>query len=237
MITEGDLDVIFGGLETRLEGAAEYRAKAARLIGSEFTAFRFIDYERRFSDILADLLNPAGSHGQGHTFLLNFLNLIEKRALSSIGVIPLMREALASRRIHVRREQPTSNGRFIDILVSAGNLGFGIENKPWAKDQGKQLYDYANHLSRCFETRWALFYLSGSGNLPATHSLTSDERQKLLHSGNYLELTYAGDLAEWLSTCVHACDADKVRWFLRDFRDFAMTKFKFVEQGRENADG
>ena len=73
MIKTEDLEVFFNGLEARLEGAAEYRAKSARLIGADFRIFRFIDYEKQFSAILADLIDPAGTHGQGSTFLSKFL--------------------------------------------------------------------------------------------------------------------------------------------------------------------
>jgi hypothetical protein len=58
VINEANLDHFFGGLETRLEGAAEYSRHAARLIGSEFSVFRYITGELLLSDILADLLDP-----------------------------------------------------------------------------------------------------------------------------------------------------------------------------------
>jgi len=237
MITIGDLEVLFSGLETRLEGAAEYRAKSASLIGADFSVFRFIDYESRFSSILADLLNPTGSHGQGGIFFSKFLDLIENRSVNSpIGVIPATRERLRSRRISVHREQPTHNGRFVDIVVSGGDIGFGIENKPWAADRIRQLQDYAAYLSSHFRNGWVLLYVSGTGNLPTTQSLPSSERQRLIDEGTYLELSYAADLAEWLDACIHTCDADKVRWFLRDFQDFAMTKFKIAQSSGERAD-
>lgn len=238
MITKDYLEVFFSGLETRLQGAAEYRAKSARLIGTDFSIFRFIDYESQFSAILADLLDPTGTHGQGSVFLSKFLDMIGKRAVvSPIGVLAPLRETVTSRRISVRREQPTHNGRFIDIVVGEGDLGLGIENKPWAGDQDGQLRDYATYLSRCYKRGWVLLYISGAGNLPATYSLPSSERTRLLNAGNYLELSYAADLAEWLDACVHACDADKVRWFLRDFQDFAMTKFKSAQSSGERVDG
>lgn len=237
MITRGDLDVFFSGLETRLEGADEYRRKSARLIGTGFSLFRFIDYEVQFSAILADLLDPRGSHGQGPVFLSRLLDLVENRAvIAPIGLIPALRERLTSTRISVRREQFTHNARPIDIVVGEGDLGFGIENKPWAKDQSQQLRDYAAYLAHRYRRGWMLLYISGTGALPAIHALSSDERHRLLNAGTYLELSYAADLAEWLDACVHACDADKVRWFLRDFQGFAMTQFKVAQTDRESVD-
>jgi len=238
MITKTDIDVFFGGLESRLEGAAEYRTKAARLIGSDFSVFRFINYEYQFSKILADILDPMGSHGQGGALLGRFLDLLENRSsVPSASVMSELRERMTSRRVSVRREQVTDGGRLIDIVLSEGDIGIGIENKPWVADQNRQLSDYAKYLSRYFSGGWMLLYVSGAGNPPATQSLSSDERQVLLNGGNYLELSYAADLAEWLSACIHACDADKVRWFLRDFQDFSMTKFKIAQPSGETSDG
>src|SRR5260370_33985566 len=78
VITEPDLDHFFGGLETRFEGSAEYSRHAARFISSNFSVFRYITGEPLLSDILADLIDPAGTHGQGDSFLFLFLELVEK---------------------------------------------------------------------------------------------------------------------------------------------------------------
>jgi hypothetical protein len=236
---ETDLDRFFGGLDTRLQGAAEYRRHAARLIGSEFNVFRYITGELLLSDILADLLDPAGSHGQGSSFLLLFLELLERRrgAKASTVVARGFRRGLDSNSpIRVRREDPSSGGRLIDIVLNQRGFGLGIENKPGLVHQKDQLSHYADELQQRFRNGWALIYLSGDGVKPPAISLSCERRGQLLASGNYLEMNYAGDLAAWLDTCIHACEADKVRWFLRDFRDYAATNFKNQETQDEGRD-
>ncbi len=132
MITEPDLDHFFGGLETRFEGSAEYSRHAARFISSNFSVFRYITGEPLLSDILADLIDPAGTHGQGDSFLFLFLELVEKRERGiNICVTRILRGRLGSGRpIRVRREDRSLHGRYHDILLSDGDIGLGIENKP-----------------------------------------------------------------------------------------------------------
>ena len=193
--------------------------------------------KRSFLLFLLTFSIRAATTARERYFLSKFLDLIEKRAVVPLkGIIPALRERLKSRRIVVRREQPTYDGRLIDIVVSEGDIGLAIENKLWAKDQDQQLKDYATYLSRRYSRGWMLLYISGEGAPPASHSLPSDMRQNLLNAGEYLELSYAADLVEWLDGCVHMCDADKVRWFLRDLQNFAMTKFKVAQSSRVRGD-
>jgi PD-(D/E)XK nuclease superfamily len=148
-----------------------------------------------------------------------------------------LRESLVSkRRLCIRREDPTLHGRSIDIVLYEGDAGLGIENKPGLVHQHEQVSDYAGELKRRFGKGWAMIYLSGDGTSPPEESLRFEERAQLLGSGNYLEINYAADLTEWLYTCTRACDADKVRWFLRDFHDYVAGNFKNQEKQDDGKD-
>ena len=119
-------------------------------------------------------------------------------------------------------------------MLRDDDAGLGIENKPGGVHQNEQVSHYADELARRFPKGWALIYLSGDGTPPPETSLCPEKREQLRKSGNYVELNYAEDLAEWLDTCVHGCEADKVRWFLRDFHDHVVTSLK--NQGVETKD-
>src|SRR4051812_45587834 len=114
-------------LSARLEAAAQNGANEARTSGSAYNVFTYIDPdENKLSDILRDLLDARGPHGQKDAFVRQF-------CLAS-GV-----EYERPDRVTIYRENPTSrierHLRRIDILVDLEAFGVAIENKPWAGDQ------------------------------------------------------------------------------------------------------
>lgn len=129
-------------------------------------------------------------------------------------------------KVQVRREHGTSAGRYIDIVVDVSHFRLGIENKPWAADLKNQVRDYIDDLMEYSKDRWAFIYLSGYGAAPSKKSLCTKWRQELLESGHYVELDYANDLAQWPQQCALACEADKIRWLLKDFRTYTLRGFK-----------
>ena len=62
----------------------------------------------------------------------------------------------------VIREAPTnyiqSFNKRIDITIDFGSHGFGIENKPWAIEQDKQLEHYHEHLDKQFGGKTLFFF-------------------------------------------------------------------------------
>src|SRR5438067_1440936 len=114
--------------------AAESADRELRLkVGSAFNVFDWIrPKENDLSDILRDLLDPQGSHGQGRIFL--------HLALSELFKLPSDTKPAEFTRPTVIREAPTYDGRRID-LIDAGSrlLSLAIENKPWAEEGKDQL--------------------------------------------------------------------------------------------------
>ena len=92
--------------------------------------------ERRVTNILADLLNPKGRHGQGNLFLNAFLSATD------------LPEAKRQDHVAVVVDDATSNGRLVDITVSTPGALLGIEVKLWARQQTNQLQDYFDHLKK-----------------------------------------------------------------------------------------
>lgn len=125
-----------------------------------FSLFR--PNENALSQVLADLLSPRGTHGQGILFLQSIL---EELKLPGIGVHEV---------VTVRREVMTSARRRIDLLVETPRMLIGIENKPWADQQNDQLIDYHHQLQAWAGQRQAvLIFLSNQSPRTAeAHVLT-----------------------------------------------------------------
>jgi len=214
-LLDPDIRAFFDTVGVLVDAAAKVDLELARRIGTRFNVFDVIrPDENRISDILRDLLDPHGSHGQGACFLKAFLE--------TCGIVASWSD-LASTRVY--RESRTSTldaDRRIDLVidfVGARRGAIGIENKPWAGEQKMQLADYAEHLERRYEDRFHLVYLTGTGR-PSTTLGACGERLRL--DGRFHTVPYNGfeehrTLRKWIEQCIDLADAEKVRWFLRDF--------------------
>ena len=175
-----------------------------RFLSTDFNVFNRIEHkENALSDIIADLLNPAGSHGQQRMFLKAFL-----RQINTNG-------SLLEQPCKVRREFPCDSGR-IDILVTFNSrFRIGIENKLGAGEGYNQVRRYRDCLNRVSDGQFRLIYLTPDGREPDSISSEEENRLRLM--------SYRSDVLEWLRECVQLCESDKFRWFLRDFMDYIPT--------------
>ena len=95
--------------------------------------------ENRISDVLRDLLDPSGSHGQGSIFLDSFLK--------EIGPSNMSVDAHSA----IVREHRGADARRLDLLIMfRGSSAIGIENKPFACDEENQVRDYCQYLQKRF---------------------------------------------------------------------------------------
>jgi hypothetical protein len=130
-------------LQARREGEEMYGAPRLPL----FDLMR--PNENALSRIIADLLDPLGTHGQGF-LLLNAL--LRRLGLPTAGFRDVVR---------VAREVQTDARRRIDIVVTTPSVLLGIENKPTAGQLPNQLADYYRALeSRAKGRQFALVFLS-----------------------------------------------------------------------------
>lgn len=144
-------------------------------------------------------------------------------------------------RCRVAREQ----GR-LDILVEIGfgkPFAIGIENKPWAGDQIKQVERYCDYLEKNFPGQWWFGYLSGSGGPPPDHSICAKMRKDLEDKGQFQTIPFArshhadeySSIEDWLALSVKECIAERVRWFLRDMQGYVRAKFADLEREPDHA--
>lgn len=193
----------------RLEALAETRRHLAPQMAPDFSIFRFMrSDEYGLSAVLADLLNPEGTHGQGPVFLDAFIAMTGSCAPWASG----------PHAWHVTTEERANDRRRIDIhLASAGGL-IGIENKPWAPDGNLQLSDYADYLAGMAAGRkWLLVYLCN--NDPDPLSISTEKRQTLAAQGNFLRVDYT-QLTSWLTRCTNLAQALAVRVLIEQTASF-----------------
>ena len=157
--------------------------------GGRFNMFRLLGvnhYENTHSSILAEFLNPNGSHGLKSIFLKSFID---------IEVLGDFSEVFDFNGSTIQTEAPTGNGR-IDILIEDSNgHAIIIENKIYAVDQWEQLKRYNEFgLQKYGNGNYKIFYLTLYGTEASEHSRKDVE---------YIQISYASHIIIWLEHCVN----------------------------------
>ncbi|MEQ9868382.1 PD-(D/E)XK nuclease family protein [Pectobacterium odoriferum] len=184
------------------ESYQQAKKRYSSKIAPDFRLFRFFNInENTLSKLLAYLLTPEETHGQGELFLSSFYRLIEKPETFT-----------ADKKTRVSTEYTISGGRRIDILIADKKELTGIENKPWAADQKDQLYDYAHWLATEAGRRgigWSLIYICNNEMSEFTYRAQSSEDMN-----KYVKPITFFQLERWLSDCALHIEAPSVRCFV-----------------------
>ena len=152
------------GLRSELGHAQGEIAAYNKRHANGFNVFAYIrPDENGLSDIIADLLDPRGKHGQGDAFLSLFAEALGVSFPADYRAVKVYREETTT--------YITNPLRRIDIVLDFGNFGVGIENKPWAGEQPDQVKDYFLHLGGRYREAFLLLYLSGDGQPPPSVGL------------------------------------------------------------------
>ena len=169
--------------------------------GENYNLFSILSierYELKHSALIANLLDPEGSHGCGDAFLRAFFEIALKGT-----AYPFESSSPDSCTEHYTGPIAGDTGGRIDILVKSSQYGLIIENKIYAGDQDKQLIRYDNYGKEIFGADgYLLVYLTLFGSEASEGSITSDDSQK----ANYLCLSYAKDILSWLKECIQQAD-------------------------------
>ncbi len=159
--------------------------------GEYFNVFNTIGLRseevRLHSAMIAELLNPKGSHGLSDLFLQAFLEIIE--------LPDYVKEAKG--KIKERNIGPKSEteGGQIDIIIEDGNHAVIIEDKIYACDQDNQLLRYNNYGKKTFKNGFKLVYLTLEEYEPDDKSLGGEYFP-------YYLMSYKKDIVEWLDKCI-----------------------------------
>ena len=207
---EQKLKGFFEPLIFKYRVAKEIKVQTDRYLATDFN---FIDIlspdENKVSDLIALLLEPNGVHGQGSKFLELFLERLEIAGVAF---------PLEGKKIEIVREASTEEERRIDILIEITDdkekFCIGIENKLFAQEQPDQLGDYNQYLADISDN-YLLVYLDALAREPET--IDPKVREELEKLNKFKTLDYANFLRNWLEACYKECEAEKIRWFIKDF--------------------
>lgn len=151
--------------------------------GSRFNMFKICGvnhYENTHSAIIAEFLNPNGTHGLKSKLLECFIE--------TLGI-----KDFNSSKASVKTEYSTKEGR-IDILIEDNqNKAIIIENKIYASDQSEQLKRYDRYAQQQYKNGYQILYL------------TLDGQEASEQSGegvDYVKISYEKDIINWLESCV-----------------------------------
>lgn len=152
--------------------------------GARFNMFKICGvnhYENTHSAIIAEFLNPNGTHGLNSKLLKEFIELfVEENLKNSFNL----------EKTKVFTEYSTLYGR-IDILIEDDSNAIIIENKLYAIDQYEQLNRYNSYAQKYKNHQ--IFYLTLFGSEASEHSGKDV---------NYTCLSYEKQIVEWLEKSV-----------------------------------
>ena len=172
--------------------------------GENYNLFSILSierYELKHSALIANLLDPKGSHGCGDAFLRAFFEIALK------GTAYLFEDCTLPHSYTEYYTGPIAGdtGGRIDILVESKSSHYGliIENKIYAGDQDKQLTRYDNYGKETFGADgYLLVYLTLYGCDASKESTATKSAEEV----GYLRLSYAEDILRWLEQCVRLAD-------------------------------
>jgi hypothetical protein len=155
--------------------------------------------------MLANLLDPRGTHGQGAVFLELFLKTF---GCEAFGICDDARVALES-----RTEVLEGDLRRMDIEILGRDFVLAIENKLAADDQPDQIADYLRAIAQRSKRHTRLLYLTVDGRRPHVRSISAAARQSAVRSGALRLANYA-EVAAWLAQCRKVCASARLGWFI-----------------------
>lgn len=218
-ISHPELETFFNEFNRRHTKAEQKQRQYDALHASRFNYFHLLDPdENKLSEVLAFLLDPRESHGQGPTFLQLLFTQLQ---------LPVPAAHAQSATVHC--EAPThlinNTRRRIDVLIEAGKY-IAIENKVDSWEQDDQVKDYLEHLARLAgkPEDAVLIYLSPNGRLP--DSTDPAEIRRLLNSSRLRCWSYQEEFRTWLEQCHQACQASRIRDFISDFLGYIATSLQ-----------
>lgn len=167
---------------------AKVAQQESRSRGEQFNIFHACGvghYETTHSAILAELLTPQGSHGQGDVYLKEFLSVVGESAFLS---------AFDTSAASVATECAVPGGRLDILITNAKKQAVIIENKIYADDQWEQLKRYNEFAAKQYHAgQYAILYLT----------LWGDEASQ--QSGEdvaYTCISYKETILRWLERCI-----------------------------------
>lgn len=222
----------------KLNALETAQALYSRQLAPKFNTFDYINTdELGLSQILADLLNPKGSHGQEEDFLRLFIEYCLPNVTENLTWLPFI-ENLQQIKVFVEEITWKSGTRrrmdiYLECKADDKNYGICIENKPYAVDQFKQLEDYAKELKERKLNHWHLIYLNEHADTPSKCSINLEYLETLTVENKFSALKFSG-LIDWLRACQIECQNHIVSEFLAQLIKFIQKQFMGIEDMSES---
>lgn len=168
--------------------------------GDEFNIFKITGIqsdEVKMCRMLAEIIDPTGSHNQGVFFISSFVENVLK--------IEMTKEELKTTRVYV--EYHTGADRRIDIAIVTNKRFIPIEVKIYAEDQTRQCKDYYDFaLSQKKSEVSKVYYLTLDGHLPqksGSEGLTSiEEGGSVVGYEEIVAISFKNEICSWLEKCL-----------------------------------
>jgi len=171
--------------------------KLAKSTGENFNIFSVMGMERdevkTHSSIIAELLNPKGSHSQGSVFLKIFFQEIE--SLNEIPNFDFDNAVIKVEEYIGPINKEYTEGGYIDITIKDKTNQIVIENKIDALDQKGQLFRYKNYYKEC-----KLIYLTKNGKSPDKISYYLDAKNNI-NIEEVILVCYKNKISTWIEKC------------------------------------
>ncbi|MDD3014687.1 MAG: PD-(D/E)XK nuclease family protein [Candidatus Gastranaerophilales bacterium] len=212
-------------IQMMLRKAAEITKKydtIAQSTGSSFNMFELTHVagdEVRMCRVLADLLNPEGTHRQGRIYLDLFFETVLEREK------PV-------KDIKVKREVVIEGDRRIDIVIESDGNVIPIEVKINAGDQPNQLYDYAQRSKGIEKPK--VYYLTKFGTEPSNDSCCNSSKNEILNITDIGCLSWSYDILKWLDACISHYNTYTKAPIREILIQYAAVIRKFTDQLEEN---
>lgn len=177
----------------------------------EYNIFKVLGISEReiiVNRMLADLLNPRGTHNRGIKYLKSFLEeVLGERNLN---------EAILQK-ANVCKEYMITNDRRIDIVIQYPGRFIPIEVKINAEDQSNQCFDYYQ-FARNQDENARVVYLTTTGYMPSEDSLSSRNGKQILEERDVQCISFIEDILGWLEGVIQD-ETEPVKSIIEQFMD------------------
>lgn len=183
-------------LINQCKSVVSHQRELQQATGMNFNLFQMLGlghYEvSTHSRLLADLLSPNGTHGQGAQFLNLFIDAIKSKCppkkqeyLEQFDA----QSATVQTEVYLGPRTDSEGGR-LDLLITDGQgIQIGIENKIYAREQSSWVCRYRKAL----HSNAPLLYLTLQGEAPNEMFSATQE--------DVVCVSYHTDLRDWITTC------------------------------------
>ena len=178
------------------------------------------------------ILRADGDHGQGEAFQKLFFRAVKDRcdvvttdggagllSCPDSGYQVLIEETIGGLS-NINGE--LQKGRMDISLHHPDEWIIGIENKPFAGDQPKQIERYLDDMAQRADAGHGLVYLSGTGQSPQEHSISGHKSTCANVDGKFCVFSYKSDLVPFLQQCSQICRSPRFSNFLDDFSVYVL---------------